>query len=144
MIFRKETFQNILIPGANSRIPELSVEERVVFYSKLEEYGLKKGRAYSRIFRNGVGSGFDEWELMGIRQAVRQFASEYGIACSEEDLPSFYTEKLDGMREAFWGFMNEKGMSRATCIYRFKNWNFQPWELMGVQQIIDELCKQTA
>ena len=88
MIFNKETFKNVLEPGVHSRIPELSDEERKVFYEALEGFGLKKNRAYLRMFRTGYGSGFEEWELLGIRGIIRRFCEQEGLTVpKEEDLP---------------------------------------------------------
>lgn len=141
MNFKKETFENLLKCGVNSCIPELSLEERKVFYGVLEGYGLKSMRAYTRIFRTGAGSGFDEWELRGVYGIVDDFTARYSMQpCPREEMYRFYTDMLDGRKSEFWDFVRPMGMGKNSCIYRMTNWNFQEWELVGIRNIIEELC----
>ena len=53
MTLSKEIFENLRIAGPQSSIPALTDEERRFFYEALDEFGLKKKRAYLRIFRSG-------------------------------------------------------------------------------------------
>lgn len=142
MIFNKKVFENVLEAGVNSRIPELTDEERKSFYEALEGFGLKKNRAYLRMFRTGFGSGFEEWELIGIRGIIADFCKVEGLPVpAEEDMCKFYLEDLEGRRSLFQEFVNPLGIGRNCAIYRFKNWNFQEWELMGMRNVINEICK---
>lgn len=143
MIFKKETFKNLLESGVNSLVPELTVEERKIFFEALEYFGLKKNRARLRIFRTGFGSGFEEWELIGIRNIIRSFCEQEGMPVpTEKDLPMFYLEALEGRRSAFQEFVNPLGIGKNCAIYRFKNWNFQEWELMGMREVIERICNE--
>lgn len=143
MELKQEKFENVLVAGRNYSIPDLSVDERNFVFAFFERYGLKRSRVYNRIFRAGHGSGFDEWELCGIRSLIAEFERQQGIRQSSEcELSTFYFNRLDGLREKFWNFMACRGMSKATCIFRFKNWNFQEWELCGVRSLLHQVCKR--
>lgn len=145
MILSKDNFENLLIAGVNSRIPALNDEERKFFYEALESFGLKKKRAYLRMFRTGFGSGFEEWELVGIRNIITDFCKQEGLPVpAEKDMCKFYLEDLEGRRSQFQEYVNPLGIGKNCAIYRFKNWNFQEWELMGIRNVIDEICKATA
>lgn len=141
MEFKKEIFENLLECGVNSRIPELSPGERRMFYDVMEGYGLKKMRAYTRIFRTGVGSGFDEWELRGVCGIIDDFTGRFSMPpCPREDMCRFYTDVLDGRKAEFWEFVRPMGMGKNSCIRRMTNWDFQEWELVGIRSIIEGLC----
>lgn len=140
-----KTFENLLIPGVNSLVLEVQGKERKALYDHMASYDMPTSTSYTRMFRQGFGSGFEAWELSGVREVIRDFCKENGMeAPTEEDMPMFYLERLEGQREKFCAFLLERGMSRSTCIYRFKNWNFKKWELKGIRAIIEELCNQPA
>lgn len=135
----KKRFENLLLPGKNTLISELSEEERKKVYEVFGSHGMTTSRIYLRIFRTGYGSGFSEWEIRGINRIVRDYAEEYGMDISSmSDFSCFY-EKIEG-KQKFWDYMNRLGMGKNSAIYRFKNWNFQDWELVGVESIIDEIA----
>lgn len=143
MELSKEKFENLLEPGVNSQVLDIQGEERKALYDHLAAYDMPNSTAYTRMFRQGYGSGFSAWELSGVREVIRGFCKEYGLKTPEEDdMPKFYLEWLEGMREKFCSYLLERGMSRTTCIYRFKNWNFKKWEAVGIRAIIEELCNR--
>lgn len=143
MRFCIKTFENLLKPGVNSMVPEVSPEERKALYGALNAYGISQSTAYTRIFRGGYGSGFDEWELRGIRGVIADFEQSAGRPCpAEHDMPRFYLETLEGRRKEFCDYLQGLGMSYVTVIYRFKNWNFKEWELKGIRSIVEEICSK--
>ena len=140
-----KTFENLLTPGANSQVLDVQGEARKALYDHLSGYEMANSTAYTRMFRQGFGSGFEAWELMGAYEVVRHFCEEQGLDTPKvEDMPLFYLERLDGIREKFIAYLFTLGMSRVTCIYRFKNWNFKKWELAGMRAVIEELCSKDA
>ena len=143
MILSINSFENVLNPGADSRDLQLNAEQRKALYEQLERYGMPRSTAYNRIFREGNASGFEDWEILGIRKVVQDFCTAHNLPLPEEkELPSFYQEKLDGHREKLWLYMGPLGLSKVTCLYRFKLWDFKEWELKGIRSIIDELCQR--
>lgn len=145
MKFELKTFENLLEPGVNSRVLDVQGEKRKKLYDYMLRYDMPRSTSYYRIFRSGYGSGFSEWELMGVFGIIRCFCEEKGLKVpSERGMKKFYLVNLDGMREQFCAYMLQRGMSRTTVIYRFKNWNFKPWEMRGIRSIISELCNQSA
>lgn len=125
--------------GVNSPVPELLPEEKSAIYAAFEAQGLTKGTVYNRVFRSGEGSGFDEWELRGILNVVRDFEVANGLPVTgEADLPGFY-DRLQDKSKTFWPYMQALGLGTNSIIYRFKNWNFKPWELKGIRAIIDDM-----
>lgn len=142
MDFKKELFENLMECGVNSRIPDMSPNERKFFYDVLERYGLKRERAYTRIFRTGIGSGFEEWELRGIYGIISDFTARHSMQpCPLKEMHRFYSDMLEGRKAKFWEFVQPMGLGKNSCIYRMTNWNFQEWELVGMRSIINGLCK---
>lgn len=142
MRIKRDLFKNVLRVGPQSCIPQLNDDERKHLYEALESFGMKRKRAYLRIFRIGFGSGFEEWELVGIRNIVSDFCKKEGIPVpTEAELPKFYLETLEGRRSLFQEFVNPLGIGKNAAIYRFKNWNFQEWELAGMRETIDRICE---
>ena len=134
MILSAKTFENVLIPGVNSQDLELTTDQRKALFEHMDEYGMSRSTAYNRIFRQGFGSGFEQWELHGVLNVVQDFCKEKGIpAPTDAELPTWYLEQLEGYRAAFCDYVQPLGISKVTCLYRFKNWNFKPWELIGVR-----------
>jgi hypothetical protein len=145
MSFTKKRFKNVLKPGVNSQVLDLSPDERKVLYDFMEQYDMSRSTAYNRFFRQGYGSGFEEWELHGVRNLIEDFCQKNELPVPlDEELPVFYLEKLEGFRAAFSDYVQPLGISKVTCLYRFKNWNFKPWEMRGIRSIISELCNQSA
>lgn len=145
MKFDEKIFENLLEPGVNSRVLDVQEDERKELYNFMEGFDMPRSTSYNRMFRQGYGSGFEEWELMGVNNVIRSFCEEYGLKVpSEKNMKKFYLEKLDGLRDQFCTYLTQRGMSRSTCIYRFRNWNFKKWEQVGIRSIIGQLCGKDA
>lgn len=145
MKFELETFKNLLEPGVNSRVLEVQGDDRKELYNFMEGFEMPRSTSYNRMVRNGYGSGFEEWELMGVNNVIRCFCEEYGLRVpAEKSMKKFYLEKLDGLKEQFYAYLYQKGMSRSTVLYRFRNWNFKKWEQVGIRSVIGKLCGEEA
>lgn len=135
----KEKLKELLNPGGNSSIPELSPYERKELVHYLHKYGMTYSRVYNRCFRTGKGSGFDPYEIEGIASVVRRYEEQrLLLPTALEDLPFFY-ERLRLLKTDFCEYMGTQGMGKNACIYRFTNWNFQEWEVRGIRSLIEGL-----
>lgn len=157
----KQTFKKILSGGVLSS-KEVSAEDKKVIYDTMKQYGMSESTAYLRFF----DKGFRQWELLGVTKLRQEFLlttptykqngendSEvveedgtrgYGYVISLEegyDDSKFYdlvTNLKMGYR--LCEFMAERGMSSATTTRtRFKANDWKPWELMGINAIVDIL-----
>ena len=138
-----KTFEKVLNPGADSRDFNFDAEQRKALYEQLERYGMPRSTAYNRIFREGNASGFEDWEILGIRKVVQDFCTAHNLPLpKEKKLSSFYQKDLEGYRADLWAYMQPLGLSKVTCLYRFKLWDFKEWELKGIRSIIEELCQR--
>lgn len=136
---------NLLNTGASSRISDFSTEERKAIYDEMNRYGMNQKCAYYRFFCRFPGTGFEEWELRGIRQVIADFISQQGMRpLNEGELCRFYEEMPYGKRQVFWEYIGVLGISKSTCIYRMKEWNFKPWEFVGVRNIFANLNNKVA
>ena len=132
---KKERFENILSSSLKSNEIYFSLSEKKEIYDVFSSHGMTYSRVYNRFFRVGYGSGFDQWEILGIKNLVHNYEKENGLSLSaENDFPTFY-DRLDS-KQNFWDYMSKYGMGKNSTIYRFKNWNFQEWELLGIKHII--------
>lgn len=143
MELNKNCFSFMLNAGANTFVYEFSPEEKSKIFDFFSKYGLKRDRLYSRMFRTGYGSGFEEWELRGIKCIIHEFLRQCGDKqeLSDEEMMFFYERHLSGMKQKFWDFVRPLGIGKNACINRFRNWNFQDWEIIGVRNLVEELCK---
>ena len=72
---------------------------------------------------------FDRWEWKGIGGMIREFAPDYQGRV--EDF--FGTLESKG---SFVRFMAERGgMGRTSCYSRFQQFNFRPWEIIGLKPL---------
>lgn len=137
--------------------------------AKLLEYLKPLGFTQSTFYLRFFDKGFDPWELHGIEQVRRTFAtahqhelltnevddtvsgkgrgSEKGYAAilmlkTEDNDGSFY----EALRHAsligvFQDYMKELGMSRNTVLTRFTSENWKDWELRGLRNILSDFIK---
>jgi hypothetical protein len=42
-------------------------------------------------------------------------------------------------KDKFCQFMRERGLGKNSVIKRFRRWDFQPWELLGVNNIVERV-----
>ena len=141
MNIQREQLQILLNPGNLTRHVNLSKKEKTYVRDCFQKYGLSRDRFYYRCGRLGDGSGFAEWEVMGVYALIDMFCRERGIAPVPDcEKPRFYAVYCAGHREALWQFMDEHGMGRSSTIKRFRKWNFSEWELRGVAWCVEQIC----
>lgn len=137
----KQFLKNLLNPGVNSSNLGGTPEVRARVREFMAQYGMTESRVYTRMLRTGYGSGFDKWELQGIRSIIKEYAALVGMdEVTEADYPTFY-DRIP-RKEDFWAYMNERGMGKNTVIYRFHEFNFQEWELVGMTELINKLLEE--
>lgn len=112
---------------------------------RLEElfvsYGMTSSTFYNRFLREKKEPRFDAWEMKGVVSCIRDFEQLHRLdPTDEEQLHAFYASLP--MKTFFWPYMNEMGMGINSIINRFSVWNFKPWELIGVNRILEEFNKQ--
>lgn len=144
MKIQRGQLETLLNPGNLTRRPTLGKKERTYVRDCFRRYGLSKDRFYYRYGRLGPGSGFEEWELEGIRGLIDAFCKEHGLApVADEEKRRFYVAYCEGHREALWLFMQERGMGKNATIKRFRKWDFAEWELMGVRAVVEQIvCEE--
>lgn len=137
----KQFLRNLLNPRVNSSNLGGTPEVRTRVRELMTQHGMSDGTVYTRMLRTGYGSGFDKWELQGIRSIIAEYAALAGMGeVQEVDYPTFY-DRLP-KKEDFWAFMGERGMGKNACIYRFREFNFKEWELMGAAALINKLLEE--
>ena len=112
---------------------DFSAEEKAHIINSLVAEGCTKSTAYVRLFRDG----FVQWQLDGIVNTVREYASQNNLSLAEPLDAEFYSTLPS--REKFKEFMKSRGMCWGTTIQRFTEWNFKPWELKGVRHLLPHL-----
>ena len=127
----KQFLKNLLGPGVNSSNLGGTPEVRARVREFMSQYGMSESMVYTRMLRVGYGSGFDQWE----------YAELVGMdELTEAEYPTFY-EKIP-RKEDFWTFMGSRGMGKNACIYRFREFNFKEWELIGAAALINKLLEE--
>ncbi len=156
----KEKFEKITLGGAFS-VDDLTPDEKKLVYEAMQKYGMPQSTAYVRFF----DKGFDPWEISGITKTQKEFllttfaeidghgqkeegSRGYGYVLTlakDYDDSKFYeicTQLNVGQR--LCEFMAGRGMkSPVTVRKRFREADWQPWELKGIEGIIEEICNQT-
>ena len=127
--------------GNLTRHLPLTGQQKMYVREQFMKAGMTSYRFYNRCLCTGPGSGFEEWEVMGIYGCIDRFCKEQGLPFVE-DKSTFYDIACEGRREAFWNFMQPLGMSKVTVINRFKKWNFYEWELVGVRAVVEQIVGQ--
>ena len=154
----KEKFEKILLGDAFS-VEDLTPDEKKVVYEAMQKYGMPQSTAYVRFF----DKGFDPWEISGVNKTQKEFllttfADIDGTGNDEEGsrgygyvltLAKNYDDKKFydictqlNVGQKLCEFMAVRGMkSPVTVRKRFREADWQPWETVGIEAIIDEICK---
>lgn len=155
----KNIWKKILDGGILSAT-DITPEEKKQLYTLFEGYGMPKSTCYNRFF----DKGFCKWEIMGVSHIQDVFlvrekintddipegeegSRGYGAVLalsSEYDNSKFY-ELVTNLKigKRLCDYMAELGMSsQMTVRTRFKANDWKPWELKGIEAIIDEFIKQ--
>lgn len=113
--------------GHLSLFSELNKSELLKFCVFTENYGGSFYTVQRRIRQNA----FNLWEKAGIIELIRRYAPDYvGEPCD-------FWRTLSN-KAPFTRFMEERGMCRSTVRIRFSEFNFKEWELMGIENLIEE------
>lgn len=143
MNIQREQLQVLLNSGNITRRPNLGKKEKTYVRDVFRSMGLSKDRFYYRCGRVGPGSGFEEWEVIGIHGCIELFCEERNLVCpTDAEKHRFYGTYCEGYREALWLFMQERGMGKNATIKRFRKWNFAEWELVGVRAVVEQIVGQ--
>lgn len=157
----KEKFKKIKSNGTFF-VDDLTPEEKRDVYAVMEKYGMPQSTAYFRFFR----VGFDPWEISGVYKLQREFllsvfADIDGTGNDEEGTRGYgYVLTLDKnyddtkffdicnrlkIGNKLCDFIARRGMkSPVTTRKRFSSADWQPWEVIGLDAIIDEICGDEA
>lgn len=112
-----------------------SEEDKKRVQNALVAYGMVPKTAYNRLLRRGYAHGFAPWEEQGIYRCIEDFTGK--TVADLQPLGTFYA-RMKG-KDKFCQFMRERGLGKNTVIKRFRRWNFQPWELLGVNNILERV-----
>lgn len=132
---RKLYFAKILNGRGHSISSDFSVKEKETLFRFMQGYGMKRGTAYNRFFRDG----FKEWELAGVDHCITDYCRLNGIEVPE-DRRTFFRNA--DRKEQFVSYMNAMGMSRPTVRKRFLLWSFKEWEKLGINSLVDRLLAE--
>lgn len=160
----KENLDKILTPRNFMKSEEVSPDEKKILMDLFAKKGVTTSTFYLRFFQRG----FDEWEIIGIKNCKRRFLeltevakelSEYVdethpsipgnkgylYVLAQSDEPGVFYKCLKkvkrGICRKFFDYMLDKGMSPATVIKRFNTDDWKPWEEAGVSDILTEYEK---
>lgn len=129
---QKRKFENLINSRGSSTSADFQVEEKERIFSVMENYGMSRGTAYNRFFRDG----FRPWEVIGVSNLIYGYIKEKELSAElNNDLPRFY-ELLEKKSE-FKEYANTLGMGVNTALTRFSGWTFKEWEIVGIKAIID-------
>lgn len=142
--------------GGTFSVDDLTPEEKKALTALFVENGMSGSTVYMRFF----DKGFDQWELFGVTKLREEFlASTFASIDGSEDeeegskgygyvltlAPDYDDSKFyDIISQLKIGkrlcdFMAERGMaSQMTVRTRFKANDWKPWELKGVNAILEE------
>lgn len=136
---------------------DITVEEK----KSLEDFFSSKGFTPSTFFLRFTKKGFDQWEIDGVKKCKKQFLDIPEVAeklleavpqDEKENKGYYYTLAMSsapgcfyrslqmanvGLCNKFIEFMSERGMSCATVIKRFTMEQWKPWEIDGIQGLLE-------
>lgn len=99
----------------------------------VEKYGMSINTAHSR-FRRGILS---KWQIVGIKGCIREFLEDDSFT----DFKNFYNDLP--VKSEFIKFMqNEMGMCERTARTRFKKFDFNDLELVGLESVYEEFIQR--
>lgn len=126
-------FEKLLEGGIIADVAELSSDEKRLIYDTMREYGMSDGTTWNRFYRDG----FKPWELRGVRNIMAEFVKEQRLDPALLLEPKLFIGQLPVKRQ-FHKKMESYGMCATTTDYRFKGWNFKPWEEAGIRRIVNK------
>lgn len=124
----EESKMNILQESRNITAL-LACEKRIQyeFCKWAEQYG-----ASSSTLRDVLLLGYRRlapWKIVGFEKLLRRFAPDY-----QGDILKYY--ETVGLTEEFYKYMQEYGgVCRTSTWGRFRNGRFEPWELIGIDEL---------
>lgn len=132
---KKLYFTKILNGRGCSTSSDFTAKEKEKLFSFFENYGMKRGTAYNRFFRDG----FKKWELFGVDYCIKDCCNINGID-APSDIKTFFGN--NEQKKIFVSYMSKVGMSRPTLYKRFRPFSFKDWEIVGVRALIDRLMAE--
>lgn len=141
----RDIFEKITKPRSPLNVTDMLVEEKKNLMNIFAKQGLTSSTFYLRFFQKG----FEEWEIIGIRECKKRFLEFIGITnqlfeCTDFETNGVFYDNLKnagkGIRSKFFAFMKIYGMSTGTVIKRFSSDDWKPWELIGIKEIIENSC----
>lgn len=110
----------------------LTDTEREKVQSALVAYGMHPDTAYGRVVRRDPSHRFEPWEERGVFRCVEEYT---GKTIAELSPMNTWYDRLERKTE-FCNHMRDLGLGKNTLIKRFRAWDFQAWELLGVNNIV--------
>lgn len=157
-----ETIKKITQKRTYLDATEISAEEK----KRLSAFLIEKGFTLSTFYLRFFQKGFDEWELLGIKNCKNQFLELPDVAqrlldyvnpddphalpgdkgyfymLAHSDVPGVFYQCLKqvngGLCNKFFSFMGAYGMSVGTVIKRFTTDDWKPWENDGIIAVLNE------
>ena len=127
---------------------DLKPKTKTKLYLSLKPYGLTQSTFYLRLFNKG----FSAWEIHGINHIKKTFirAHEKELRAANEGSITFRNNDgsfYEALRKAelitvFKSYMFELGMSLNTTTQRFSSDNWKPWEVKGIQMLIEQFLER--
>lgn len=151
-------FNILLTPHNHFKSNDLSPEQKKKLYALMMKHGASYSLGYDRFFKEG----FDKWEMLGINTVKKHFlqlhnkdiaeaipedgnGNDRGYAAVlelEADKKGGFWNMLSqvyALKSTFRDYMYKLGMlSGVTIMKRFKTDDWKEWELIGINNIIDE------
>lgn len=157
----KTILKKITIPRNPLTSDEISADEKKLLNNFFLKNGLTTSTFYLRFFQKG----FFAWEIMGINKCKHTFLElpevsnvlkdympvgyegKYGFLyehAKSEEPGCFYAalrEAKSGLCSKFLDYMSELGMCSGTAIRRFVEEDWKPWEVAGIEDMLNDYMK---
>lgn len=123
----KQVIEKVKETGHLSRLSELTAKEVGEFCSYLVGYGANFYTMRDKLlYRERL---FSSWEMVGLQKIIQEYDSSY-----QGEVSAYWNTLTE--KSSFVKFMTEWGFGRTSCYSRFSAFNFKPWELIGLEQLL--------
>lgn len=142
-----------IVTGGILCTTDVTAEKKKDLYALMNKYGMSASTAYLRFFVKG----FKQWEIQGVSELRDEFIKTFVFGNSDKDKycidhddvlsidPTYNDNRFYTLISSlkigkdFCDFMAARGMSsQMTVRTRFKTNNWKPWEIKGIQHIIED------
>ena len=124
----KQVIEKVEETGHLSRLNQLTAKEIGEFCSFLVGYGANFYTMRDKLlYRERL---FNAFEVVGLQSMIQEYDSSY-----QGEISNFWNTLTEKSRFVKY-MMEHGGIGRTSCYSRFSAFNFKPWELIGLEQLL--------